>query len=451
MPTVSVGEPGVDHGGGAGGSIAIEPAESESEPDHDMELGELVDGNANGELDSEDLKLLKEWYISAFTDRQGQYLTMMRGEEMHVMQLLSLKNKNILVDSFLGGDDQFLFRVTIQPFEIWSQYGASTIDHRLDVFEAFEDPVHIDLYSFLRGADFRNRSGCQVWEETTSTIPGCVRLHKPSILNVRINLSHSTVPVLCLLDALEAAAWTPHHGILTHTPLSGSMYDSRHRSKKRCYFQCLLAGEEIWRSGAPEFRSNQPQWFFKLLLAGKYQPTLSVAANQKLLRSIKSDALPKLQHLQRQAPNPRIRISRLERVVVDPAAGHDDIIGDADTASEASHHEDHEIAPDVHVAGLEPALEMPPPIPEQIEGQAVLYLPVWTNPEHPGGLRVSCPRHVGCSKYRSLLMWSDEYGSGVAAATAYLGRWVTSAGSMTVDQHRQYKPTLAETRAYSAG
>ena len=84
-------------------------------------------------------------------------------------------------------------------------------------------------------------------------------------------------------------------------------------------------------------------------------------------------------------------------------------------------------------------------VPEFIQGQFVQrerrYADGWI------GLRVKCPIHENCSKYRSMRMYRAL---GPSAAADYLNTWLNAALDHTRDSHMAYKPTLAECREHRA-
>lgn len=62
------------------------------------------------------------------------------------------------------------------------------------------------------------------------------------------------------------------------------------------------------------------------------------------------------------------------------------------------------------------------------------------------GLRVQCPLHEGCSKYRSCRLWQAQIGH--TAAADFLNAWLNAGiGIENTVEHMRYMPTLAETRA----
>ena len=62
------------------------------------------------------------------------------------------------------------------------------------------------------------------------------------------------------------------------------------------------------------------------------------------------------------------------------------------------------------------------------------------------GLRLTCPAHSSCDWYRVGNMWLPEFGANGPAY--YLGCWLSEAWSKSYAEHRAWKPTPAEVRAY---
>ena len=74
-------------------------------------------------------------------------------------------------------------------------------------------------------------------------------------------------------------------------------YDARNPLAKRAYYQCLIAGDQLFQKGAKPYKSNRSQAFYKLLLRdpAKAEAKLKAQECEKLVsaaeRSVKLDAL----------------------------------------------------------------------------------------------------------------------------------------------------------------
>ena len=64
------------------------------------------------------------------------------------------------------------------------------------------------------------------------------------------------------------------------------------------------------------------------------------------------------------------------------------------------------------------------------------------------GLRVQCPTHFGCARYRSLRIGIDRFGPG--AAKLYIATWLDASTRLGVDAHRAFRPNVADIDAYIA-
>ena len=81
--------------------------------------------------------------------------------------------------------------------------------------------------------------------------------------------------------------------------------------------------------------------------------------------------------------------------------------------------------------------------PERLLGQVLKREHHWTR--HDWGFRVECRRHGGCRRYRSSLLDQDR--NGPLACMYHLGAWLV-ADHLSADDHRKYRPTVADVRAF---
>ena len=63
------------------------------------------------------------------------------------------------------------------------------------------------------------------------------------------------------------------------------------------------------------------------------------------------------------------------------------------------------------------------------------------------GFRVNCPKHgEGCRRFRAAHMDVEEFGK--LASIYYLGTWLFARHTTTAAEHRKFRPTKADVRAY---
>ena len=86
-----------------------------------------------------------------------------------------------------------------------------------------------------------------------SDVDGCVHLCNGRVLAPTVGLDSATIPVLCLLDALEAADQRRVAEKVTHKDTAERKFDGRDAISRRLYFQACLAQDELWSAGV-EFR-----------------------------------------------------------------------------------------------------------------------------------------------------------------------------------------------------
>ena len=123
------------------------------------------------------------------------------------------------------------------------------------------------------------------------------------------------------VDALADNGLEPEQHLLTHSIGCRKAYDARNPHAKRAYFQCLIAGDQLFQKGD---KSNRSQAFYKLLLRdpAKAEAKLKAQECEKLVsaaeRSVKLDALeaaPKRPRLEL-PPVPREGVEDEEEVFV---------------------------------------------------------------------------------------------------------------------------------------
>ena len=99
------------------------------------------------------------------------------------------------------------------------------------------------------------------------------------------------------MDALADNGLEPEQHLLTHSMECRKAYDARNPLAKRAYYQCLIAGDQLFQKGAKPYKPSRSQALYKLLLRdpAKAEAKLKAQECEKLVsaaeRSVKLDAL----------------------------------------------------------------------------------------------------------------------------------------------------------------
>ena len=80
------------------------------------------------------------------------------------------------------------------------------------------------------------------------------------------------------LEELRNRNWVASKAKLSHKPGSDKMYNSTLPLSKRFYYQYLLSLPSVFETGLASLPSDQPQGFYKFILAGK-NPHAGLGAN----------------------------------------------------------------------------------------------------------------------------------------------------------------------------
>ena len=275
-------------------------------------------------------------------------------------------------------------------------------------------------------------------------------------LNVSLQLSDDNVPVVCLLDELEAQEFVGVPAFVLHSARSGKMFDQRHSVTKRAYFQCVLAKASIFAKGVTSFASNKSQTYYKLLLRSSCAVPDNLTSkeyNVKLAELAGDVVVPEaLKHPTRQS-RPRIADSDSEvegggvAVRAPPALAHvgegSASDGESTTSSDSSG-SSYKTGSDSEVEGIRSRSMYPPEI---------MGVPVRLE-NHSGkadrGLRVTCrnPDHIGCKKYKSCRLDLTVFGQ--QAPVYYLHTWLSESFNLDESTHRKWKPTRTQIREFLA-
>ena len=397
--------------------------------------------------DSNLRRLLTEYFSACLQTKFGSYFSVpardaagMPGYKL--FQLLSIKSKDVLVRTFKRKAKHH-FRMTIYPLEVWRETGLSC-----DVFN-ISDPEHIDLLRFCRGLD--GTTSLNIWCEAPAAFheglaPGCIRLVNPQVATPSCQLGDKNCPVLCLLDALEELGFVQVERKVTHALASEKVFDKRNSASNRFYFQCLLSLDAVLeKNRIDSFPSGKPACVYRLLLHGKYCEGLSMKQTKLRLAKLDDNAI-ELLSLQRAAERPR----RFRPVVSDDSVHGDASEGEAPSGG-GSHDDSSEpcVSEDgSSIVGDDGGVALVggggiADYPEFILGVAVKVCPPTVN--RPLGLRVICPYHDRCSKYRKFDMWQEEFGA--RAAERYLEVWLARAPHMSRAAHDAWRPSRVDLRA----
>ena len=206
--------------------------------------------------------------------------------------------------------------------------------------------------------------------------------------------------------------------------------DARNPLAKRAYYQCLIAGDQLFQKGD---KSNRSQAFYKLLLRdpAKAEAKLKAQECEKLVsaaeRSVKLDALeaaPKRPRLEL-PPVPREGVEDEEEVFVggrEEAAAptpafSPGVVSEGEPSSSSSSPSSGE-EEEVYTGDRPDA----PPCPEMMQG--VRARPRFKTTTRKWGIEVTCPHHANCRRFRTLDLHTDVFGH--RAAELYLALWLTT-------------------------
>jgi hypothetical protein len=173
-----------------------------------------------------------------------------------------------------------------------------------------EDPCTLDALRLSSWSCLRNR--LSKWRVIASDTPGTRRLVDPQQAQPQWSLLDPKCPCLVVLEELRSRGWAPSKSKLTHEPGSDKMYNSTLPLSKKFYYQCLLGLPGIFEKGLASLPSDQPQGFYKLILAGQApQAGLRATAYKQLLGGGEvefgmQDEGPALQDLQDQSSDDAI-------------------------------------------------------------------------------------------------------------------------------------------------
>ena len=196
----------------------------------------------------EDAKLLAQWFQA--TLQIHDYISMpMQTEEGNRMplfcQVLDKQPKLVVVATWeTRTQPDELYTIVVQCFERWAPltHDPELLRKTEEVY-VYAEPCSIDLLAVC-GVHRNVRDQFFCWTPVQSDIEGCISLTCPQSMQCKVQLVSPRVPVLCLLDALDALDYEPVSKKIEHKKDGPLQYDGRHPLKKRFYFQCVLALED---------------------------------------------------------------------------------------------------------------------------------------------------------------------------------------------------------------
>jgi hypothetical protein len=374
------------------------------------------------------------------------------------VQVLALKSRPVIVPTFRCHDDEDfevgLYSISVQPYSRWSLMGGTESFGPPESAECFiyQDPCLVDILA-IGGTTSESRKAWMVWETKPSDIEGCLTMHSPQPLRPRMGLRDKSVPVLALIDALESEGFEGEKQRAWHSDVSPKLYDARDLLRKRSYFQCVLALEELLRAGVHGFQSGHAASYYELLLRTRKLPTPGLAAKQckRQLASAEGDVLG-IRLLDCVAPDPVVRLAgpRVARaraeVAGDPNSGDEGKVDDPPGSPEAL----------VEVAGDDDAPcgdgavreALGDGVPRVILGQHVSRI----KGRSGGGwsyfdrISVRCNNweHPNCLRSRSLALDRDLFGP--RAAELFLACWLQASDHLDEAAHKKHVPSRADCR-----
>ena len=213
-------------------------------------------------------QMLCDFYSAAFAASIGSFFSIQGGEgsrERRLFQLLAFKTASSVVRTFRTRK-KWECRMSVQWLDLWAD--RSTSDKQLADVIAMQDPEYVELRDCIRS--FADRQHVHKWTEVQSDTDGCIALQRPELVQVHAQLNTRTIPVLCLLDALQTEGFALAYERIVHKPDDiEKKVDARKMSSSRHYYQCILARHALWRRGVPEIRSGNAGTFYWCLLHDK--------------------------------------------------------------------------------------------------------------------------------------------------------------------------------------
>ena len=440
-------------------------------PDHDGEVDvDAAAARALRDVLTNDDQSMLTGYLEA-TLKVYSYYTVVNNGELYAFQVLQKRKRMITVETFVSKRDKCKkaqsWEWSIQPVSIWRAAVLPADPKELHAF-VLEDAAWTDMLT-MGGVSLGQRHAWREWHRNgTPDVHGTFRLESQGVPRPPWPMSDSRTPVISLVDALAAKGYMGRPARLIHNGREGLFYDRRNLASKQKYLMCVLARDDIIKKGNHSFSSDQPTSFYDLLLRspGKVAVPKKKAAGKactKAAKDLEAKTAVKTPALDVQAPLP-----------VASAIGKDEVDGSDDDGP------------------FRPAPAMPPPLPAppppamelglggsspvdpidaggvdlpgdagdgidggsdgeelsivQVEG---VYLRPEGNSRLERGYRVQCPYHANCGRpWRAVS--KDQHIFGPNSAKYFLGCWLKRGITMSVAEHKPFRPSRADVQEYVA-
>jgi hypothetical protein len=366
-------------------------------------------------------------------------------QKFKVFQVLTKGTRNVLAKTYKS--DAVIpvqLQWTVQPIEVWRGDDYEEVPSQCDCF-IVGDPFDINIVGET-GSSPEARQSVVVWDMCDSDLSDCFCLRNLGCVHPKCSLGDPKVPVLSLVDALNAAEYIEQSRLVVHSPTSGLYYDSRNLYSKRTYLQAVLDAPKLWGKGVVSFRSDASVAFYLLLMKSPGPVgRMSAKACQGMLKqldpSLEQSLNTALVPIPFLLPAPPVNLALMDQEI-DGDDGHD--VAAPPVASSSSSSSSSSSAPSC----IDGEDDLDEAFPEFIEGCPVRV------EMHAGrqdvGLRVKCSVHgEGCDMYRSSKLLVPTFGK--LAAVHFLGTWLrcgTLERFPNREAHRGWKPKVSDIRQY---
>ena len=328
----------------------------------------------------------------------------------------------------------------------------------LEVFSV-EETTQIDLVDML-DANPEARRTFQTWVRQLPDVSGGFILCSPTRAQPRSDFSDKNHPILSLLDALESCEHMAIDRKLEHSIDSGLFWDKK-SEHLRPYLQCVLCADWLRKQGQLTFESRLPVSYYQMVLRkpGSVEPGLTGKSYMKMLAGVDPDAVEKPESIVSvQPPRKRLRAeARDPDVDADSDDGPQPAIKDCDVdasssdsvpsakGSSSSTSSSGSSSSNSSVDASSDGDNSLNDFPKQLQGRPLRR----ERHKEKGdeGVRVSCPTHgARCRKFRSLAANVNKFG--LDGPLYFLGAWQNGGRHMPMQEHRKWKPSVANIRAY---
>jgi hypothetical protein len=414
-----------------------------------------------------------------------------RETKLHFFQVLGVETKSILLPTFEDKvKSKALVKATVQHLEPMRYDDYNDDDEVHDVYP-LEDPCDIDIIH-LTGVDRANIHNILTWDASESDVAGCISLRDACVAKPSLPISSPQIPVLCLMDELDARHVAAVRRQILHAPgMARLEYDVRHAPSRRNYMQCVLALDAILELRTEGFPSAKSATFYRLLLKSPLDAddTMTAKECKRKFLELEGDMFA-VMDLDRPAK---------VRAILPPVSDDDDIGGDAgsDTGpggdivpgvlalpapssptarsaaksrrsssksrgskSSTSSSTSSSSAPSSALSEVSEKSESDmggdvvverctiPEYPPLVAGRLVKLVKHVSGAREFWGLRIGCsnPHHGACNRFRSMRLWVDIFGRNAAAV--YLEVWLSRAYELSEDQHRKWFPTQKQVQTF---